>query len=107
MAEVSVLLMLCLFCLFTAYIPLVESVITPPLLPQRGTLSLDELIILYFRLNLSYSLIVSFLSVCHGFDISLSTLKRRLRALGLYRRRYGQLDLQRAVSMIKVSTMST
>ena len=99
MAIPKMLLLSLLFCVFFQCI---EAVLTPPLLPQLWSLSLDDLVVLYFHLNLSYSSIIAFLSVCHGVNISLSTLKRKLRQLGLYRRKWGILDMQQAATRIQV-----
>ena len=40
----------------------------------------------YFQLGYQHDVIIQFLSSYHGINISLSTLKRRLRDLGLRRR---------------------
>ena len=58
---------------------------------------IDGLIVTNFSLNLSYELILSFLAVCHGVHMSLSTLKRKLR-----RHKWDLLDLERAVLKIQV-----
>lgn len=98
--------LLCLLIL-CAVISASEAVLTPPLLPQLWTLSLDDLITLYFHLNLSYSLILAFLSVCHGFHISLSTLKRKLKQLRLHRRKWEIVDVQEAALRIQVELHGT
>ena len=95
-------IMFSLYLVFFVLFQCTEAVLTPPLLPQLRSLSLDDLIVTYFHLNLSYSSILAFLSMCHGVFISLSTLKRKLRQLGLYRRKWGVLDMQQAAARIQV-----
>ena len=48
--------------------------------------SRDELIVWYFSLNYSYSLILCFLQFVHGISLSLRQLKRHLKRLNLRRR---------------------
>ena len=91
-----VFLLLVLLC---SVIHPVMAVNTPPISSLRR---IDDLIVAYFSLNLSYGLILSFLTVCHQVHMSLSTLKRKLRRLGLHRRKWGLLDLHQAVLTIQV-----
>ena len=47
---------------------------------------LEEILTSYFYAGFTYTEILEFLNVYHGQQISLSTLKRRFKALGLHRR---------------------
>ena len=47
---------------------------------------LEEILTNYFYARLTYTEILEFLNVYHGRQISLSTLKRRFKALGLHKR---------------------
>ena len=47
---------------------------------------LEEILTSYFYAGFTYSEILEFLNVYHGHQISLSTLQRRFKALGLHRR---------------------
>ena len=46
----------------------------------------EEILTSYFYAGFTYTEILEFLNVYHGHQISLSTLKRRFKALGLHRR---------------------
>ena len=53
---------------------------------QSGTQNLQELVVGYFERNFTYLEIKEFLYIKHGIAISLSTLKRELKKMNLFRR---------------------
>ena len=59
---------------------------------ENSDISEDELISSYFFQGYTNTEIVEFLKL-HGISMSLSTVKRRLRTVGLYRRKQGALSL--------------
>ena len=61
-----------------------------------------RLVKLYFEAGYSYGLILCFLAGLHEISISLRTLKRLLRQMGL-RRRGVPTDIARAFQCIRVS----
>ena len=64
-------------CGLPNYLPLVDG----------STNDRDVLVSNYFSLGLSYTEILSFLSICHGIHLSLQQLKRVLKSRGLCRRK--------------------
>ncbi|KAK0140079.1 hypothetical protein N1851_023010 [Merluccius polli] len=54
---------------------------------------MDRQIALYFEMGLKYTAIQSALEIRHGYNISLSHLKRRIAELGGSRRTYTDLDV--------------
>ncbi|KAB0799540.1 hypothetical protein PPYR_07420 [Photinus pyralis] len=60
----------------------------------------------YFLLGLSYTEILAMLSFCHGFHLSLSTLKRKLNCLGLYRKKHFS-ELHLVVNFIEQQLQSS
>ena len=63
-----------------------------PCMEENSDISEDELISSYFFQGYTNAEIVEFLKL-HGISMSLSTVKRRLRTVGLYRRKQGAPSL--------------
>ena len=66
-------------------------------------LDIKEIIEYYFHCGYENKIILEFLAIHHGINISLSTLKRRLREYGL-RRRNLELDEQMIRNLIEIET---
>ena len=66
-------------------------------------LGIKEIIEYYFHCGYENKIILEFLAIHHGINISLSTLKRRLREYGL-RRRNLELDEQMIRNLIEIET---
>ena len=65
-----------------------------------------ELVLKYFREGYSYKSIVRFLEEVHGIFISVSTLKRILRTLGLRRRtQVTSTHIQQVLTLVKVCVL--
>ena len=91
-------------CVFLALTVAFGESYVPPHVLQRNSASLEELIRVYFSEGYAYRLILCFLVGVHGITISLRTLKRELRKLGLRRRgRSAHTDLSRVGSATLVS----
>ena len=68
-------------------------------------MDLEELVRLYFKAGYSYSLILRFLDGLHSIALSLRTLKRLLRRMGL-RRHGSNSDVRLVAGCIQVCTVS-
>ena len=61
--------------------------------------SFECLVTEYFRKGFTYVNILDFLQKRHSVQISLTTLKKKLKSFGLKRRRYSREDLSRTVTV--------
>ena len=76
----------------------------PPRSSTRASRHITDLIVRYFRDGYSYRLILTWLGLVHGISISLATLKRVLRRLGLKRRLKPNMEHFRIVeALMRVS----
>ena len=79
----------CNFCMHCGSAVVLQSMEEPSCLPNfslsRDRQQAEEIIRLYFNYRYTYEEIIAFLGKYHGIEMSLSTLKRRLRNYGLGR----------------------
>lgn len=68
---------------------------------------MDEKIRSYFELGLTYREILAHLAIVDDINISHITLKRHLKRLNLYRRKYDETDIEALVSFLEEEMQSS